>query len=74
MITLRISDDELARIDAAAGANNRTLFMLNASREAVARVERQQLDAEVGRILAEHAEEDLEILRDWTPTMADGIE
>jgi uncharacterized protein (DUF1778 family) len=71
-ITLRIPADELAAIDAEAG-ENRTQFMLAAAREAVARLRRERLDAEVGRVLAEDADENLAILAEFAHTMADGL-
>lgn len=72
-ITLRVPDDELAAIDAEAG-DNRTQFMLAAAREAVQRRRRERLDAEVSRILLDDAERDVAILKDFAPTMSDGLE
>lgn len=72
-ITLRVPDDVLALIDAEAG-NNRTQFMLNAAREAIARRRRARTDAEVSRILLEDAERDLAIQRDFAPAMGDGLD
>ena len=63
-ITLRVSDDDLALIDAEAG-DNRTQFILNAARKTVRlrRRQRRRLDAEVSRILLEDAERDLTVMR-----------
>jgi hypothetical protein len=72
-ITLRVPAEELAAIDAEAGPN-RTQFMLAAARDAVARARRERLDAEIGRILAEDAEENLAILDEFANTMADGLD
>ena len=51
-ITLRVPDDVLAMIDAEAGTN-RTQFMLNATREAISRRQRERLDTEVSFLLLE---------------------
>jgi uncharacterized protein (DUF1778 family) len=72
-ITLRVPADELAAIDAEAG-ENRTQFMLAAARDAVNRLRRERLDAEIGRILAEDAEENLAILDEFAHAMADGLD
>lgn len=72
-ITLRVPAEDLAAIDAEAG-ENRTQFMLAAAREAVARARRERLDAEIGRILAEDADENLAILGEFAHTMADGLD
>ncbi len=72
-ITLRVPAEELAAIDAEAG-ENRTQFMLAAARDAVARARRARLDAEIGRILAEDAEENLAILGEFAHTMSDGLD
>jgi hypothetical protein len=69
-----VPDDELASIDEAAGPNNRASFILTAAREAVVRLRRERLDAEVGRVLAESAEDDLATLADWSVIMADSLE
>ena len=63
-ITLRVSDDDLALIDAEAG-DNRTQFIRNAARKTVRlrRRQRRRLDAEVSRILLEDAERDLTVMR-----------
>jgi predicted transcriptional regulator len=73
-ITIRVPDEELANIDEIAGPNNRTQFMLEAARRAVAQRRRQRLVDEVGRLCAESAEENLAVVDDWSVTMADGIE
>jgi uncharacterized protein (DUF1778 family) len=73
-ITLRVPEDDLASIDEVAGAQNRTQFMLAAAREAVARVRRERVDAEVARILAEGADEDRLVSEEWSSVAADAIE
>jgi len=65
--------DQPSAIDAEAG-ENRTQFMLAAAREAVARARRARLDAEIGSILAEDAEENLAMLGEFAHTMADGLD
>lgn len=72
-ITIRVPADELAAIDAEAG-DNRTQFILTAARDAVARLRRERVDAEVGRILAEDAAENLALLAEFAHTMADGLD
>ncbi len=72
-ITLRVPDDVLALIDAEAG-NNRTQFMLNAAREAIARRRRERLDAEVSFLLLEDVERDVTIADDFAPAMNDGLD
>jgi hypothetical protein len=72
-ITMRIPDDDLASIDAEAGGN-RTQFMLDIVRAELVRRHRERLDEEVGRILAEQADENRAIAREFDATLADGIE
>lgn len=72
-ITIRVPDEDLAAIDAAAGGN-RTQFMLAAAREAAQRYQRARLDAEVSRILLEDADRDRAVLDDLSGSMADGLE
>jgi metal-responsive CopG/Arc/MetJ family transcriptional regulator len=72
-VTLRIPDDVLAEIDAEAG-NNRTQFILNATRAAIVRIKRERLDEEVGRILVEDAIENLEINQEFAHMLLDGLE
>lgn len=71
-ITIRVPDEDLAAIDAAAGGN-RTQFMLAAALEAAERYQRARLDAEVSRILREDADRDRTVLDDLSGSMADGL-
>ncbi len=73
IITLRIPDDVLAEINAEAG-NNRTQFILNATKAAILALKRERLDAEVGRILVEDAHENLTIDKEFAHTLLDGLE
>lgn len=72
-VTLRIPDDFLAEIDAEAG-DNRTQFILNAARAAIKRIKRERLDEEVGRLLAEGADESIAIDHEFAHTLLDGLE
>jgi hypothetical protein len=72
VVSLRVPDDELAEIDAEAG-ENRTQFMLDAVRATIVRLKRERLDAEVGRLLAESADENLAIANEFEQTLSDGI-
>jgi uncharacterized protein (DUF1778 family) len=72
-ITLRVPDDVLAMIDAEAGTN-RTQFMLNATREAISRRQRERLDTEVSFLLLEDVDRDLAITEDFAHTTDDGLD
>lgn len=71
-ISLVIPDVELAAIDAVA-PSNRTAFMLAAVREAVQRINREREDRDLARILDESAEEDAQLLAEFSGTVADGL-
>ncbi len=71
-ISMVVPDEDLREIDEVA-APNRTAFMLDAAREAVARLRRQRLDAEIARCLQETADEDVAVLADFSGTNADGL-
>jgi Arc/MetJ-type ribon-helix-helix transcriptional regulator len=73
-ITLRVPDADLAEIDAAAGSGNRTQFVLAAVRESIQRRHRERLDAEVARILALDADENLAMVAEFDHAMADGLD
>ncbi len=71
-ISMLIPDAELAEIDAVA-TPNRTAFMLAATREAVSKKKRQQLDDEIARCLEESASEDRALADEFCATAADGL-
>lgn len=71
-ISLVIPDADLSAIDAVA-PSNRTAFMLAAVREAVQRINREREDRELARILDESAEEDADLLAEFSGTVADGL-
>jgi DNA-binding FrmR family transcriptional regulator len=71
-ISMVVPDEDLAAIDQVASPN-RTAFMIAAAREAVARLHRQRLDAEIARCLAETASDDLELAEEFARTVADGL-
>jgi metal-responsive CopG/Arc/MetJ family transcriptional regulator len=71
-ISMVIPDADLAAIDEIASPN-RTAFMLAATREAVARVRRQQLDDEIARCLAETSDDDLALLHEFDGVAGDGL-
>jgi uncharacterized protein (DUF1778 family) len=60
-------------IDAEAGTN-RTQFMLNATREAISRRQRERLDTEVSFLLLEDVDRDLAITEDFAHTTDDGLD
>jgi uncharacterized protein (DUF1778 family) len=70
-ISLLVSDEDLAIIDAAAKPN-RSAFMVAAAREVAARIHRARIDAEVAAAVAESAEEDREITAEFDCTLNDG--
>lgn len=72
-ISLLVSDEDLAIIDAAASPN-RSAFMVGAAKEVAARIHRARIDAEVAAAVAESAEDDLRLAREWECTLMDGLE
>ena len=70
-ISMIVPDEDLAAIDAVASPN-RTAFMLQAAREAVARLQRQRLNDEIARCLAETAADDVALLDEFAGVAADG--
>ena len=71
-ISMVVPDEDLAAIDEVASPN-RTAFMLEAVREAVARVRRQRLDAEIAACLEETANDDVALLAEFSGLSADGL-
>lgn len=71
-ISMVVPDEELAAIDEVASPN-RTAFMLAAAREAVLRVKRKQLDAEIASCLEETADDDSVLLAEFSGVSADGL-
>ncbi len=70
-ISLLLSEEDLAIIDAAASPN-RTAFMVAAAKEVAARVHRAKLDAEVAAAVAETADEDRKLTAEFDCTLNDG--
>jgi hypothetical protein len=71
-ISMVVPDEDLAAIDEVA-TPNRTAFMLNAAKEAVARVRRVRLDTEIARCLEETADDDARLLDEFAGVAADGV-
>ena len=71
-ISMVVPDEDLAAIDAVA-TPNRSAFMLRAAKEAVVRVRRERLDAEIAACLAETADEDVNLADEFSGTSADGL-
>ena len=71
-ITIVVPDDALAVIDSV--SSNRSAFMTAAALAAAKAKLRQIEDAEIERLCAESAEEDLAIAREWDSTVGDGID
>jgi len=71
-ISMVVPDEDLAAIDEVASPN-RTAFMLEAVREAVVRVRRQRLDAEIAACLEETANDDVALLAEFSGLSADGL-
>ena len=71
-ISMLISDEDLALIDAAA-IPNRTAFMVAAAKEVAMRVQRAREDAEILRILEEGAADDQALLDEFSGTASDGL-
>ncbi len=71
-ISLVVPDTELAAMDAVV-PSNRSAFMLAAVRASVQRINREREDRELARILDHSAEEDAELLAEFSGTVADGL-
>jgi hypothetical protein len=70
-ISLFISDEDLAIIDAEAGPN-RSTFVVASAREAAMRVRRARIDDEIESIMREHADHDVSLAREFACKLADG--
>jgi len=71
-ISMVVPDADLVAIDEVASPN-RTAFMIAAAKEAVQRLLRQRLDAEIARCLAETAPDDVALTDEFAGTAADGL-
>jgi hypothetical protein len=71
-ISMLISDEDLAIIDAAASPN-RTAFMVAAAKEVSARVRRAREDAEIEAIMRENADLDVALAAEFESTLSDGL-
>ncbi len=71
-ISMVVPDEDLAAIDEVA-TPNRTAFLLEAARVAVARLRREKLDAEIARCLSETAKDDLVLLNAFTNVAGDNL-
>ena len=71
-ISMVVPDADLAAIDEVASPS-RTAFMISAAKDAVARLRRQRLDAEIVRCLAETASDDVALADEFAGTAADGL-
>jgi uncharacterized protein (DUF1778 family) len=71
-ISMLLSDEDLAIIDAAA-APNRTAFMVAAAREAAQRVQRVREDAEIEAIMRENTADDAALAAEFECTLEDGL-
>ena len=71
-ISMLVADADLAVIDEVA-TPNRTAFMVQASKQAAARVLEARLNAELARCLAETADDDLALLVEFAAVTADGV-
>ncbi len=71
-ISMVVPDADLAAIDQVAHPN-RSAFMIAAARDAVARLQRERLDAEIAQCLAETADDDLALADEFAGTAADGL-
>ena len=70
-ITIFVPDEALTVIDSV--TSNRSAFMTAAALAAARAKLRELEDAEIERICAENAEEDLAIAREWESTLMDGM-
>ena len=71
-ISMIIPDADLIAIDEVASPN-RTAFMLEATRQAVARIKRERLEIEIALCLAETAGDDPVLLEEFAGVAADGL-
>jgi hypothetical protein len=71
-ISMIVADADLALIDEVA-TPNRTAFMVQASKQAAARVLEDRLNAEIARCLAESADDDRALLEEFAGVTADGL-
>jgi hypothetical protein len=71
-ISMLISDEDLAIIDAAA-VPNRTAFMVAAAKEVSQRVRRAREDAEIEAIMRESAPDDAVLAAEFEGTLSDGL-
>ena len=71
-ISMVVPDDDLALIDAVAKPN-RSAFMLAAAKQAALRRHRELLDAEIARCLAETADEDRALAKEFAGVAGDGL-
>jgi hypothetical protein len=72
-ISMLISDDTLAEIDASAGGN-RTAFMVAAALRQAREMQRLREDQEIAAACVAHPREDAELMRDWEVTGVDGLD
>ena len=70
-ISLTVSDEDLALIDAASA--NRTAFIVAAAKEVAHRIGRARDDAEIEAILRETAADDVALAEEFASTLADGL-
>jgi uncharacterized protein (DUF1778 family) len=71
-ISLLVSDEDLAIIDAAA-APNRTAFMVAAAKDVAHRIRRAREDAEIEAIMRENADDDAALAEEFSGTLGDGL-
>jgi hypothetical protein len=71
-ISMLLSDEDLAIIDAAA-VPNRTAFMVAAAREAAIRIRRARADDEIESIMRDNAEHDAALVAEFDSTLEDGL-
>lgn len=71
-ISMLISDEDLAIIDAAA-VPNRTAFMVAAAKEVSKRVRRAREDAEIEAIMRENSGADAALAAEFESTLSDGL-
>ena len=71
-ISMLLSDEDLAIIDAAASPN-RTAFMVAAAKEVALRVRRAREDAEIEAIMRENADHDATLAKEFEPALGDGL-
>lgn len=71
-ISMLLSDEDLAIIDAAASPN-RTAFMVAAAKEVALRLRRAREDAEIEAIMRENADDDVALVKEFESTLGDGL-